>query len=108
MPLLVVSIAKEEVIDLVVDMLQICRRHSFEGFRQYPGEPWRFCIFQFCNSFAEFVPADGIIKLPQDAALRDFVQEGRIGCAVVIEHLIEVGRGDRHVLLGICGVQAIR
>jgi hypothetical protein len=70
-PLLIVCIAKEEIIDMFVDMLQIGGGHSFECLWQNSGKPWSFGIFELCHSLVEFYPVDRVIKFLKGSLLED-------------------------------------
>jgi hypothetical protein len=90
-PLFIVCIAKEEIIDMVVNMLQIGGGHSFECLWWNSGEPWCFCIFEFCHGLVEFCPGDRVIKFPKGSLLDDAFKYAGVRRAVGVEDFVEVG-----------------
>ncbi len=70
-PLFIVCIAKEEIIDMFVDMLLVGGGHSFECLWRNSGEPWRFGIFELCHGLAEFCLGDRSVKFPEGSSLED-------------------------------------
>ncbi len=65
MPLLIICCAKEEVVDVFVDMSQVAGSHGFECVGRDSVEASCFSILQFLSScFAKFFPTDWIVEFP--------------------------------------------
>ena len=91
MPLIIVSVAEEKIVDMFIDMSKISWGHSLEGFRGNTSEPRSFGILEFFHCLAKFIPGDGIVEFPKSPTLGNLVKESCIGGSVSIEHSVEMG-----------------
>ncbi len=107
-PLVVVGLSQEELIDVFVNMSTVCGTDHFERFWWDTCESWCLCIFEFTNRLTEFFPGDGVVEFPEGATLWDVLEDVRIDGAVVVEYIGEVGTKYRHVLSKVCCFRSIR
>ena len=101
-PLVVVGLSQEELVDVFVNMSTVCGTHHFERFWWDTCESWCLCIFEFTNGFTEFFPGDGVLEFPEGATMWDVLEDVRIDGAVVVEYVGEVGTKYRHVFSRVC------
>ena len=107
MPLFVISITNEEVVDVVIGMLEVGGGHGFECFRRNSSKSRCFDIFCFFDCFTKFFPGDWIIEFPQGTTLGDLGKEGGASGTLGIEHLVEAGGEYGHVLICIGSTGAV-
>jgi hypothetical protein len=92
-PLFIISIAKEKVIDVIVNMPEVSGGHGFESLWRYTGEARSFGVLELLYCLAKFILGDWIIEFPKSLTLGYLVKEGWVSVAVIVVDLIEMGGG---------------
>ncbi len=90
-PLFIIGVTEEEVIDMIVNMPEVSWRHGFESLRRYTGETRSLGVLELRYCLAKFIPGDWVVEFPKSTMLGDLVEEGRVGAAVSVENSVEMG-----------------
>ncbi len=89
--LFIIYIAKEKVIDVIVNIPEVSGGHGFESFWRYTGEARSFGVLELLYCLTKFIPGDWIIEFPKSSMMGYLVEEGWVGAAVIVVDLIEMG-----------------
>ena len=90
MPSFIVSIAFEKGSNIFMDPPSGCNVHRLVCFWWDPTQTWTFAVFQFIDGSIDFVEGDGGVDFVKDWTWGDFIKNGRVNRALVVENSLEV------------------
>ena len=81
--------------------------HRFVRFWWDPIQTWTFAVFQFIDGSINFGEGDGGVNFVKDWTLGNFIKNGRVNRAMVVENSLEVRTKYCHIFLAISSRFAI-
>jgi hypothetical protein len=90
MPLVMISVTHEEIIDVFVNMTKVGGGNGLECFWRDTCKSKRFGIFQLFDCFTKLFPGNWIIEFPHGAALRNLGQKSRVDRSLGVVYSVKV------------------